>query len=228
LAVWLYWLFPSAPARQPKGIARVIEKRDFPTVSIFKSFVNLFHAAIPFGIAFLFCGMIRSVLALVFLFAGTRLMAQDFPGKFTGHWQGELLWYPAGKKEPQKVKMQLIILPADTAGQFTWQLIYGDKNEDNRPYLLKPVDTARGHWLVDERNGILIHQYWIGQRLTNAFTVQSATILNSYWLEGNSLVAEFYSFSSSPVATTGRGTEEVPMVSSYGLGAYQKAILFRK
>ena len=27
--------------------------------------------------------------------------------------------------------MQLVILPADTAGPCTWQIIYGDKNEDN-------------------------------------------------------------------------------------------------
>ena len=78
--------------------------------------------------------------------------AQKFPASFTGHWQGELTWYKQNSKAPQKVKMQLIIQPSDTTGQFTWQLIYGENNKDNRPYLLKPVDTAKGHWIVDERN----------------------------------------------------------------------------
>ena len=77
--------------------------------------------------------------------------AQDFPKKFVGHWKGDLYWYKTGEKTPQKVKMQLIILPADSAGHFTWQIIYGENNADNRPYILKPVDTAKGHWMVDEK-----------------------------------------------------------------------------
>lgn len=155
------------------------------------------------------------------------LTAQDL-SKFIGHWQGELQWFQTGKQQPQKVKMQLIIQPADTAGQYTWQIIYGDKNEDNRPYLLKPVDTAKGHWVIDERNGIILDQYWVGNRFTSMFTVQNSTILDSYWIEDDRLVAEFYGTSAKPVTTTGVGTEEIPTVNSYSIKTYQKAILKRK
>ena len=121
--------------------------------------------------------------------------------------------------------MQLIVRPTDTAGVYTWQIIYGDKGQDNRPYLLKPVDTAAGHWQIDERNGIVLDQYWVGDRFTSAFTVQSTTIIDSYWREGKHLVAEFYSLSSTPVATTGQGTDESPKVDSYRTKGYQKAVL---
>lgn len=144
---------------------------------------------------------------------------------FIGHWQGTLHWYQAGKKEPQKVKMQLIIQPIDTANVYTWQIIYGDQGQDNRPYLLKPVDTTKGHWQVDERNGIVLDQYLIGNRFTSAFTVQTTTILDSYWREGKNLVAEFYSLTAKPVATTGEGTEDSPKVDSYGTKSYQRAVL---
>lgn len=122
--------------------------------------------------------------------------------------------------------MQLIIHPADSANTYyTWQIIYGNKGEDNRPYILKPVDTAKGHWQVDERNGIVLDQYFIGNRLSGAFTVQTSTIVNNYWREGANLVAEFYSIAAKPVATTGQGTNDSPKVDSYAIKSYQRAVL---
>jgi hypothetical protein len=161
-------------------------------------------------------------MAAVLSFAQAR-----FPRQFIGHWKGNLLWYQTGVKEPKKVKMQLIILPTDTANVYTWQIIYGEKGEDNRPYLLRPVDTAKGHWQVDERNGIILDQYFVGNRFTSAFTVMTTTIVDSYWREGNNLIAEFYSLTARPVSTTGAGTEESPKVDSYGTKGYQRALLQR-
>jgi hypothetical protein len=167
------------------------------------------------------------LLCCFFIFCNYSFAQTSFPASFTGHWQGTLFWYQAGKKLPQKVKMQLIIRPADSADQYTWQIIYGDKGEDNRPYILKPVDTAKGHWQVDERNGIVLDQYFIGNRFTSAFTVQSTTIVDSYWREGKNLVAEFYSLTAKPVNTTGQGTEDSPKVDSYATKSYQRAVLKR-
>ncbi len=124
--------------------------------------------------------------------------------------------------------MQLIIKPTDSANTYTWQIIYGDKGEDNRPYILKPVDTAKGHWQIDERNGIVLDQYLIANRFTSAFTVQATTIVDSYWREGKDLIAEFYSLTAKPVGTTGKGTEDSPKVDSYGTKGYQRAVMKRK
>lgn len=172
--------------------------------------------------------MKRVFLSCCFFIAVVFSFAQSpFPNDFIGHWQGDLLWYQTGKQKPQKVKMQLIIKPTDTANVYTWQIIYGEKGEDNRPYLLKPVDIATGHWQVDEQNGIVLDQYLVGNRFTSAFTVQSTTIVDSYWRDGKALVAEFYSLTAKPVATTGEGTEESPKVDSYGTKGYQRAVLKR-
>jgi hypothetical protein len=170
--------------------------------------------------------MKRWIFTACFFVAVSVSFAQiNFPQDFTGHWQGDLLWYQTGKSEPRKVKMQLIIKPTDTADVYTWQIIYGEKGEDNRPYLLKAVDTGKGHWQIDERNGIILDQYFVGDRFTSAFTVQTTTILDSYWRKGENLVAEFYSLTAKPVATTGAGTEESPSVDSYGTKGYQRAVL---
>lgn len=167
----------------------------------------------------------RYFLLPLFIFITYSGHAQQFPGSFLGHWQGELSWYKQGSQEPKKVKMQLVIRPADTIGQYTWQLIYGENNKDNRPYLLKPVDTIKGHWMVDERDGILLDHYWIANRLIASFTVEKTTIVNSFRLEGDSLIAEFYSIGAAPVRTSGGKDKDTPIVNSYPVGGYQYAVL---
>lgn len=169
----------------------------------------------------------RLILGFLLTFIASQAWSQAFPQSFVGHWKGQLQWYQAGKKQPQKVSMQLIIQPADTAGQYAWQLVYGEKGQDNRPYLLKPVDTAKGHWVVDEKNGIFLDMYWVGNRLHSAFTVENATIVNNYWLDGGKLMIEFFTLSAKPVRTSGNGTEDSPKVDSYPVRGFQKAVLVK-
>lgn len=150
----------------------------------------------------------------------------EFPAAFIGHWKGMLEWYPAGAKEPRKVVMHLRIYPyRDSVDHYTWNMIYGDATKDNRPYLLKPVDTAQGHWIIDEVNGILVDQYWTGGKFCSAYTVQQVTIANNYWIENGQMVAEFITYNTKPIAKTGKGTEDIPYVYSYEIRSYQKAIL---
>jgi hypothetical protein len=164
-----------------------------------------------------------------FFIACTVCGAQgNFPKQFMGHWEGEVLWYQQGKKEPQKIKMQLIVQPTDTANQYTWQIIYGENNKDNRPYILKPVDTANGHWQVDERNGIILDQYWLANKFSSAFTVANSTIVDSYWIEGNRLHVEFFNVSAKAVNKTGGTSADIPPVDSYAVKSYQKAVLKKK
>ncbi|GAA4321199.1 hypothetical protein [Flaviaesturariibacter amylovorans] len=168
----------------------------------------------------------KRLLLFLLLLSGTAA-AQDFPEAFVGHWKGTLHWYSAGKKEPRTVTMQLLIGRTDTAGQYTWRIVYGDSLRDDRPYVLRPADSAKGHWLIDERNGILLDQYWVGGRLTSAFSVQSSTIHNAYWLEGGRLIAEFHATGVAPVRTSGHGTEASPEVKSFPTKSYQRAVLER-
>jgi hypothetical protein len=151
----------------------------------------------------------------------------NFPKAWEGNWKGELQWYRTGKAEPQKVNMELRIHPTDSAA-WTWQIIYGKETEDNRPYQLLQKDTAGVHWVIDEKNGIVLDQYWVANRFCGAFTVMNNTILNSYWMEKDKLMIEFFSLGAKPVTTSGKGTEESPSVDSYRIGSYQKVILKRR
>ena len=156
----------------------------------------------------------------------TTATATSFPASFIGNWKGTLLWYRAGAKEPKKNTMRLSIQPSkDSAGQYTWHLSYGDSAKDERSYLLKPVDTAKGHWVIDELNGILLDLYFSGGKLWSVFTVETVTIFNNYWLENGNLVTEFTSWPIKALQTTGKGTEDAPFVNSYDIKTYQKAVL---
>ncbi len=152
----------------------------------------------------------------------------SFPSAWLGRWTGHLHWYKSGNTSPQTVPMQLIIEPTDSLA-WNWQLVYGARQEDARPYLLRPHDSTGLHWVIDERNGIILDQYYTGNRLTGAFTVMQSTLVNSYELRGDSLLVEFYSFSKDPVRESGsRADSSEVKVMSYRITGYQRAILRRK
>lgn len=171
-------------------------------------------------------------IKLVYLLCSSILLAttgiaqsQPFPASFTGNWKGTMQWMVSGK--PAKIfSMQLRIHNADSAGCYTWQIIYGDDEKDNRPYLLKPIDTAKGHWLIDERNGILLDGFVHGNAFHGAFTVQGNTIVDNYTLlPDGRLQVEFFSIKLDEKRKSGNGTEDSPEVSSYPIRSYQTGIL---
>jgi hypothetical protein len=97
--------------------------------------------------------------------------SNSFPGSWAGNWKGELNWYKTGTAEPKKVNMELRIRAIHTPGSadtWTWQIIYGSETEDNRPYKLVQKDTTGIHWVIDEDNGIVLDQYWVGNKLSTA------------------------------------------------------------
>ena len=165
------------------------------------------------------------IVSIVLLASSVFAQNTRFPDDFIGNWKGELSWHPVGKPI-QKVMMELIVQPSkDTAGQFSWNIIYGSPSKDNRPYILKPIDTATGHWMIDEVNGIILDQYWVGNKFCGAFSVSNSTIVNNYCIEKGDLIVEFLAYARKPIATTGKGTEESPAVDSYGIKSYQRAVL---
>ncbi|MBK6937067.1 MAG: hypothetical protein IPH18_09435 [Chitinophagaceae bacterium] len=169
----------------------------------------------------------RFLFILLFVYATTAAQQKGFPESWEGNWKGKLLWYKTGVVTPQTVNMELRIHKADSAG-WTWQIIYGTETEDNRPYILLPKDTAGVHWVIDEKNGIVLDQFWAGNKFCGAFTVKNSTIVNNYWLEKGKLQVEFFTLGAKPLATTGLNTDESPFVQSYRIGGYQKAVLTRK
>jgi hypothetical protein len=172
----------------------------------------------------------KKILPLAFfIFSIQFLEGQNkntFPKSFIGNWKGKLQWMVAGKPT-QIFTMQLRIQPTDTVNQFNWQIIYGDDSKDNRPYILKPADAGKGHWVIDENNGIVLDSYVHGNAVHGAFTVQDNTIVDNYKVENGRMYVEFFSIKLAGKKQSGKGTEESPFVDSYRISSYQTGVLIK-
>ena len=170
--------------------------------------------------------IMKKIVCLLFLCCTQYLLhAQtNFPKSFIGNWKGTMQWMIAGKAT-RPFTMRLNIQPSDTAGQYTWQIIYGDDAKDNRPYILKPIDTAKGHWIIDEHDGIILDSYVHGNSVHGAFTVQGNTIIDNYSIEDGKMRVEFFSIKLDDKKQTGKGTAETPFVDSYLISSYQTGVL---
>ena len=167
----------------------------------------------------------RKILCLSLLFLATLCTAQSFPANYVGHWKGQLDIYK-GANKVQTVACALDITPADS-GRYDWVITYGDSGQDRRPYLLIPIDTTKGHWGIDEQNGIVIDMYLTGNKVTSLFTVMGSAIQISYWLEGEDLMMELFSYPEKADSISGKGTEESPEVKAFKFSGYQLARMKR-
>lgn len=156
-----------------------------------------------------------AVAPILFLLAATGYAA-DFPESWEGTWIGKM------KGGPSEIEMRLVIAPIDS-GRWHWRITYG--NEPERPYQLHVVDQAKGHYLIDEQNGILIDQYLVEDRLSAAFTVNGKLILFDYEMTPNGISIVAPSFNLANFRTTaGAGAT----VCSFALGGTQRGLLEKK
>ena len=169
----------------------------------------------------------RYLLASAFLFLLVNNLLAQHPRNFSGKWSGQLTIYGAMDKSTT-VPMQLNVSSKDSAGVYSWQLIYGDSGKDIRAYELVPVDTLVGKWNVDEKNGIVISGIFRGNNFITSFEVQGTRITMIYSLQGDTMVVEVIAGTDTGILTSGKGTEDVPTVTSYGVNSYQRAELKRQ
>lgn len=170
----------------------------------------------------------RYLIFLCMLFTLSLQAQNEFPDAWNGTWKGELSWYTPGAKTPQSVAMEIIIAPVqDSTDQFHWEMVYAGNYEAKRSYVLQAVDKSKGKWMIDEKNGILLEQFLFGNQLTGVFTVQDATIVNSYRVDQDQMTVEFTSFRLSPGMSSGGQSEDIPPVESYTVYSYQRAVLKR-
>lgn len=151
------------------------------------------------------------------------LSASDFPADFVGDWRGTMEWSRPGQPG-QKVAMRLKIEKSGLGTDYTYLLAYGEAGKDERPYVLKPTDAAKGRWQIDERNGIVLDAAWVGGRLVSVFSVGGNTIQTHLSREGDSLVSLMTTFGGG--SKTG-GKDGVPEVTAFQVLSVQRAVLRR-
>src|SRR5690349_5740071 len=95
--------------------------------------------------------LMKKLCTAIMLMIACNVFAQNktLPPSWIGNWKGRLAW--ARADTTTKVKMELRIQPGDSAGVYSWHLIYGEGNKDSRPYVLRP-SKGKNHWVMDELN----------------------------------------------------------------------------
>ncbi len=167
------------------------------------------------------------VVTSVFWCLACPVLSQTtFPDDFLGNWKGIMNWYSIQKAGLQQVPMELHVhASGDSTEQYSWQIIYGEDRKDQRPYTLKPAGSGRGHWVIDENNGILLDHYWLGSVFSGVFSIDNSTVLSSFRIEDDQLIVEFFGFKTPAVSISGGKSPEVPKVESYQMGSYQRGVL---
>jgi len=155
-----------------------------------------------------------------------------FPDDWLGYWEGNLEIYNALGLS-QTIPMALDHQRTDTSGLYEWAIIYGeDTLEGRRDYFLKEIDASLGLYEVDERNGIFLRSFVLGDKLVSTFEVERTLITSIYTREkNNSMLFEIFASNTEKNKITGDtivNGEEIPIVNSYLSTAYQKGRLKKK
>lgn len=155
----------------------------------------------------------------------------SFPESAVGYWEGEISIFQE-KGLAQKVPMALDIFEIGESKVWAWHIIYNPgKEEDKRKYLLIEVDKEKGHYQIDEDNGIVLDAYLLDNKLISSFSVSNSTLQTINTFFEDQMVFEVIAGPQKSINTTGNMKvveEEIPAVDSYKVSTYQRASLNKK
>ena len=165
----------------------------------------------------------KTVTLLFFLVSTTAFCQVAFPDGWAGQWKGNLeIMAPDGTIK-QTVPMAITISKLAVPKKWQWQIIYN--NTDIRNYEIVEKDATKGHYVLDEKNNILIDVKVFGNKLFSNFEVEGMRIFDTHQLINNTIVFELNSSNTTEITASGDGTSAIPTVKSFPQTAYQKAIL---
>ncbi len=155
----------------------------------------------------------------------------EFPENALGYWVGEIgIFQDTGLV--QTLPMALDIFEIGESGVWAWHIIYNPgKDQDKRSYLLIEVDKERGHYQIDEDNGIILDAYVLDNKLISSFSVSNSTLQTINTFLEDQMVFEVILCPQEAINTTGNMRVEdnqIPPVDSYKVSTYQRAVLKRK
>lgn len=159
--------------------------------------------------------------------APTTELSDKFPEDWLGTWAGMLIISKPGE-DTMQVPMQLYCAENDTlTNGWDWHIIYGaDTKAGRRAYTLHTRDAAKGHYAIDEHNGIILDAHLLGGTLYSRFAVSGNILTTMTRKVGESMIFEVISGKQTPVNITGN-IKDIPEVQSFNISVQQRAILSR-
>lgn len=172
-----------------------------------------------------------SLINVMNLYSQNTHHLKSFKNDFVGTWEGALVIYKDGQNI-DSVSMAIGCHPVDSLNGFDWTIRYNtSKIIDERRYFLKIIDIDKGHFVMDERNGIYIDTYYAGGTLISAFDVMGNMIHTHTYRIGEILVFELtFHPLDAPISSGGSEDnpgQEIPVVNAYPMSTYQRAFLYK-
>lgn len=165
---------------------------------------------------------------LLSCFATVTYAQQTISNNWYGKWVGQMEIVSPGRANVT-VPMSLEIVPADSGWRYVITYNAGTDKPDRRDYKLVAIDAAKGHYAIDENNGIILDAYLLGNCLFTHFAVMENGIISRVCMESaGTLHYEIISGKTTPVRVSGgnqhQGTD-MPSVNSYALFNRMYAVL---
>ena len=148
------------------------------------------------------------------LFALPNLTVYAGPEEWTGAWVGTCIsdnYNTDNATPPYEIK---VIIDVNNSQTLDWSIQYPP--EAARKYQLKLQNDLAGHYILDEKNGILIDQFYSAENLRELYVVNGKVFTGSTTKSGDELKMEHTSFWANPLHQTSLPDGSFP-VSSYAL-----------
>lgn len=150
-----------------------------------------------------------------------KALSGHFAAPLVGTWSGEMILNNQGVNR-DTVRVELSIIPDLNAMTYGWKMTYfGMEKPLVKDYKLTLKDRSRGHYILDENNGILLSSYEVEGKLYGFYTYGETIFSTGYELQGEHLIFEVYG---------GKRLEEQvhDQVSDYTVDFVQRVVLNKK
>jgi len=178
----------------------------------------------------------KRFLFIVFLFTlfsctTNKVIIEDkpkqFPQDYFGAYYGKLKIDNGGSQ--QEIDMEFHLKATDSVGKYAYTIVYGSgENRQERQYFLLEKNAAKGEYVVDEDNGILLNAKWSGNTLYSMFEVQGSLLTSRESFFSNYMDFEITYSNKAQQEKSGDKGEEIPEVISYPIMVVQTARLYKK
>ncbi|KZN31622.1 hypothetical protein N474_22120 [Pseudoalteromonas luteoviolacea CPMOR-2] len=167
----------------------------------------------------------RTLLALCLGLSAVSAGAQAAPQQWQGFFKGQCELVAPGHGSLYKFPMSLEV-GAPVENKADWIITYGEgATAQPRNYTLVTLDEKKGHFAVDENNGIVIDQYLFENKFVSLFEIGSSKLNASYELHSDgSLDVEIITYTFDTIREAQVGPY---LVANYGGKRIQKCTLYK-
>ena len=168
----------------------------------------------------------RYLLFTLLFMSVSFLFSQEvnFPDDFFGIYTGKLnISSPNGD---QSLDMEFHLQPTDSLGKYEYKLVYiVEGNRQERDYHLIEQNKETGEYIVDENNGIILHDKVIDNRMYALFEVGDNLLTTFITFEKARMIFEIAVTNTTKKQITYADNEEKTEVTSYPISTVQRAVL---